>query len=228
MERISPILCYVTDAATLGGDAARLRSVIERAAAGGVDWIQIREKQMPTLELLQMVRHALGKARTLAEGRQDAVGTTKIIVNDRVDVALTAGADGVHLGGSAMPVADVVSWLRRERARLALAEDFLVGASCHSLEEAQQAERAGASYVIFGPVYATPSKAQYGAPQGVERLRAVCAAVRVPVLTIGGITVENAGGCFGAGASGIAAIRLFQEAADVTAVVRRLRRSVPT
>ncbi len=214
MSPRSAVLCYVTDGQALGGDTARLLGVIERAVAADVDWIQIREKQMPTRALLELVRQAVARK---------AVGETKIIVNDRVDVALAAGADGVHLGGSSMPVADVAGWLRRERKRLTLANDFLVGASCHSLEETQQAERDGASYVIFGPMFATPSKAQYGAAQGVERLQEVCAAVRIPVLAIGGIDVNNAVECFRAGAVGIAAIRLFQEAADMPEVVRQLR-----
>jgi thiamine-phosphate pyrophosphorylase len=100
---------------------------------------------------------------------------------------------------------------------------FLVGRSCHSLQEARAAESDGASYIIFGPVFATPSKAQYGAPLGLERLAEVCAAVRTPVLAIGGITAGNAGECRRAGAAGIAAVRLFQDAADIGAAVRELR-----
>jgi len=86
------------------------------------------------------------------------------------------------------------------------------------------AEKAGADYLVFGPVYATPSKAQYGPPQGIERLAEVCHAVSLPVLAIGGITVENARACFEAGAAGIAAIRLFEESSDLAAVVDALRR----
>jgi thiamine-phosphate pyrophosphorylase len=100
---------------------------------------------------------------------------------------------------------------------------FLIGASCHSLEAAQAAEGAGADYIFFGPVFATPSKAAFGAPQGIERLREVCRSVTIPVLAIGGITVENAHSCFDVGAAGMAAIRLFQESADLSDVVNRLR-----
>jgi thiamine-phosphate pyrophosphorylase len=159
------------------------------------------------------------------EKARAAGGRARIIVNDRLDVVLAAGANGVHLGGSSLPVAEVRAWLRQEGARLKVAEDFLVGRSCHSIAEAQQAERDGANYIIFGPVYATPSKAQYGAPQGLERLTEVCRAVQIPVLAIGGIAAENASACLRAGAAGIAAIRLFQQAAHVATVVQRIRES---
>ena len=105
----------------------------------------------------------------------------------------------------------------------ALPEGFLVGRSCHSAEEALEAERGGADYVYFGPVYATPSKARFGPPQGLDALAAVCGRVRIPVVAIGGITLENSAACLAAGAAGVAAIRLFQEAADLAAVVRALK-----
>jgi thiamine-phosphate pyrophosphorylase len=98
-----------------------------------------------------------------------------------------------------------------------------VGASCHSLEGAKSAASGGAGYLFFGPVFATPSKAAFGPPQGVERLAEVCRAIAIPVLAIGGITLENAGACLAAGAAGLAAIRLFQDASDPAATVRALR-----
>jgi thiamine-phosphate pyrophosphorylase len=105
----------------------------------------------------------------------------------------------------------------------ALPENFLVGASTHSLDEARAAERDGADYIFFGPVFATPAKLQYGAAQGVACLREICRAVRIRVIAIGGITAENAAACLRAGAAGIAAIRLFQDSADVAATVHQLR-----
>lgn len=213
MTSRQPILCYVTDGASLGGDEAALLRMMQNAMRAGVDWIQIREKTISAQALLRLVRAAVAQPER----------KTRILVNDRLDVAIAAGADGVHLGNSSLPVADVRDWLGKEAARLHVAQDFLVGRSCHSLEEAQRAESEGASHLIFGPVFATPSKMQYGAPQGAERLGEVCRAVRVPVLAIGGVTVENAAQCLRAGAAGIAAIRLFQESSAVKEVVMELR-----
>ena len=210
------ILCYVTDRRALPtpGEMARREEAVHIACAAvraGVDWVQIREKDLPTLALLELTRQAVAAAEGSA---------AKILVNDRLDVALAAGAAGVHLGGESMPV----SVVRKVCAEiLGDAKAFLIGRSCHSLDEAQQAERDGADYVFFGPVFATPSKAQYGPPQGVEALAEVCRTLRVPVIAIGGISLDNAAECFRAGAAGIAAIRLFQETADLAALVRQLR-----
>jgi thiamine-phosphate pyrophosphorylase len=182
---------------------------IRNAAVAGIDWIQIREKNLEARSLAELVRLAVGASRE---------AQTTILVNDRLDVALATGAAGVHLGETSLPVATVAAWRRSSRRA-----EFLIGASCHSLEAAQSAESAGADYILFGPIFATPSKAAFGAPQGIERLREVCRSVRIPVLAIGGITVENAHSCFAAGAAGVAAIRVFQESDDMSAVVTRLR-----
>jgi len=103
-------------------------------------------------------------------------------------------------------------------------KDFLLGVSCHALESAKAAAAGGADYIFFGPVFPTPSKAAFGEPQGVKRLAEVCRSMPVPVLAIGGITLENAAACFTAGAAGIAAIRLFQDAPDPAATVEALRK----
>ena len=173
-----------------------------------MDWIQIREKDLSAREMLEVSRRAVAAART-----------TKILVNDRLDVALAAGAAGVHLGGESVPVAEAVHWRRAGHAPAG----FLIGASCHSLEEVLTGESSGADYVFFGPVFATPSKLPYGAPQGIERLTKVCRQARIPVIAIGGITAANADECLRGGAAGIAAIRLFQQAADLAALVEELR-----
>jgi len=207
-----PLVFYVTDRRGFGVEeshtAARLLETVARAADAGVDAIQLREKDLGSRALLALAQQAVARA-----------GRAKILINDRLDVALAAGASGVHLGGESLPVADVVQFRASGRAPA----DFWIGRSCHSLEEALAAERDGAGYVFFGPVFATPSKAQYGAPQGMEALATVCRAVRIPVVAIGGITLENAGSCIAAGAAGIAAIRLFQQTADLGAVVSGLK-----
>jgi len=189
--------------------ARALLEQIRNAAAAGIDWIQIREKNLETRALADLVRLAVAASRETG---------AKILVNDRMDVALASGAVGVHLGETSLPVETVAEW-RRSSGR----PEFLIGASCHSLEAAQKAESFGANYIFFGPVFATPSKAAFGAPQGIEWLRKVCRSVRLPVLAIGGITVENAHACFTVGAAGVAAIRVFQESDDMSDVITRLR-----
>jgi thiamine-phosphate pyrophosphorylase len=143
--------------------------------------------------------------------------STKILVNDRLDVAIAPGAAGVHLGEMSLPVETVAKW-RRTAGRL----EFQIGVSCHSIESAKAAEQGGADYILFGPVFSTPSKAAFGSPQGIGRLREVCGALRIPVLAIGGVTLNNAASCMEAGAEGIAAIRLFQESPDAAARLREM------
>jgi thiamine-phosphate pyrophosphorylase len=188
--------------------ARALLETIRSVAAAGVDWIQIREKDMGARSLVELVRLAIEGTR----------GTgARILVNDRLDVALAAGATGVHLGEMSLSVETVVEW-RRSAGRA----EFHIGVSCHSIEAARAAERDGADYIFFGPVFATPSKAAFGPPQGIKSLREICAAVRIPVLAIGGVNLENASSCIASGAAGIAAIRLFQESRDVAARLREV------
>lgn len=174
------------------------------AVAAGVDWIQIREKDLPGRVLFDLVEKALLVARAGIPGR------TKVIVNDRLDVAIAANSDGVHLGHASLPVADVVRWCRKGNAP----KQFLIGVSCHSMEEAGEAEAYGASYGFFGPVFDTPSKRQFGPAQGIARLSELCMAVRIPVLAIGGVSRANAAKCMRAGALGVAAIREFQDVSE--------------
>jgi thiamine-phosphate pyrophosphorylase len=227
---MAAILCYVTDRKALASpDAASLLSVVRRTIAAGVDWIQIREKDLPARALAALAREAVAAARGSA---------TRIVINGRLDVAVAAGAGGVHLGGDALPLAEVATWCaknvpqfaaaardKQEAGLTTSATAFFLGASCHSLAEAQAADRDGAHYILFGPVFSTPSKVQFGAPQGPESLQEVCRAVRIPVLAIGGITLDNAHECLRSGAAGIAAIRLFQESEDLQKVVSELRRA---
>ncbi|HKW88209.1 MAG TPA: thiamine phosphate synthase [Candidatus Acidoferrales bacterium] len=206
------LLCYVTDRTLLDPsrrNGALLQSIKDVGAAG-VDWIQIREKDLSARELLDLARHAIAAVPR----------STRILINDRLDVAIGAGAAGVHLGAASIPVAETVRWCSAGKAP----KDFRIGVSCHSLKEAIAAEQAGASYVFFGPVYDTPSKIQFGAPQGIARLAEVCKSVKIPILAIGGIDEGNAAECLQAGAAGIAAIRLFQEAKDAAALSRLVAR----
>lgn len=201
-----PLLYYITDRKTV--PAGDLLARIEQGIAAGIDFIQIRERDLDTRSLLAQVEAAVARARG---------GATRLLVNDRLDVALAAGADGVHLPAQGFPVADV----RRQYPAL------LVGASCHNLEELRRAEGGGADFAVFGPVYETASKKAYGSPLGVEKLAEAVRAARIPVLALGGINEQNAGACLRAGAAGLAAISLFQAAPDLKQTVARLRRSAP-
>ncbi len=187
-----------------------LHDSIRRASAAGAGWIQIREKDLDTRSLVELARFAVAETRASA---------ARVLVNDRLDVALAAHAAGVHLAEKSLPLETTVEW-RRSTGRL----DFSIGVSCHSLESARAAGRGGADYIFFGPVFATPSKAAFGAPQGIERLREVCASVEIPVLAIGGVNLENARACLTAGAAGVAAIRLFQDAAEPADLAARLKK----
>ena len=171
-----------------------------------MDWVQIREKDLPTRRLLALTEAALASARHQ--------GRTRMMVNDRLDVALAAKAHGVHLGTRSMPV-DLV---RRLAPR-----EFSVGVSCHSLEEVLAAQAADADYILLGPIFATPSKLPYGPPLGLAKLREVTLQVSIPVFALGGITIDQVAVCRQNGAAGIAGIRIFQDCNSIEELVRVVR-----
>jgi thiamine-phosphate pyrophosphorylase len=223
----SPILCYVTDRNSIAlqneSPANRRAALLERiaaAAATGIDWIQIREKDLSAREVSSLARDAIIQAKQSAPALNQF---PRILVNDRLDIAIAEHAAGIHLGENSLPVGHVRAWLRSQPPSPAT-KDFLVGVSCHSKEAAVSAACDGADYIFFGPIFTTPSKAAYGAPQGLGHLSDVCRSVSIPVLAIGGITADTAPACLAAGAAGIAAIRLVQNA-DLPSLVSRLRNS---
>jgi thiamine-phosphate pyrophosphorylase len=179
-------LTLVTDRTqTRGRDLA---AVVAECLAAGLPAVQAREKDLGAADLAALCRRL--RDLTRAHG-------ARLVVNDRVDVALAVGADGVQRTHASLPVADIRAIAGRRLA---------IGASVHSLDEAVDAERQGADWIVFGPVYDTPSKRRWGPPQGLERLGRVAAAVRVPVIAIGGITPERVAAVRAAGAAGVAAI----------------------
>jgi thiamine-phosphate pyrophosphorylase len=170
--------------------------VVAESAAAGLPAVQLREKDLGAGDLLALARRL--RDVTQPHGAQ-------LIVNDRVDVALAAGADGVQRTSTSMAIADM---------RAVAGDRLRVGASVHALEEAIAADAAGADWIVFGPVYDTPSKRVYGAPQGLAKLAAVTRAVRTRVIAIGGITPERVPEVLGAGASGVAVITAILAAAS--------------
>ena len=201
-------LYLVTDRSlTRGRD---LLWVVEQALAGGVRAVQLREKDLGGKDLFDLAE----KVRNLCD-RYDAA----FFINDRIDVALAVDAAGVQLGKASLPL---------ETARTLLGPQKLIGYSIHSVDEGQQAQRLGADFVLFGPVYFTPSKASFGAPQGLAALKQTVANLARPVYAIGGITAENTIEVRSAGARGVALISAIisaEQPRDVAqTIVRLLRR----
>jgi len=185
------IQCYITDRSHLTPGETLLQAIARNLAAG-VNWIQIREKDLTARALFDLV----AQASACVPAPRDA----KIIVTSRVDVALAAGASGAHLpAGSPEPRI----WHR------IVPSNFLIGVSCHTVDEVRAAEQEGASYAVFGPIFAPLSKPSDLPPRGLDQLARAASSVQIPVLALGGITHANTAACIAAGAAGIAGITLF-------------------
>jgi len=199
-----PIIYPITNGATRTPED--ILPLIEAAVSAKVPLFQIREKLLPGRVLYELVNRAVEITRG---------SDTRLLVNDRSDIARATGADGVHLTGQSLP-ADVM--------RKIYGREFLIGVSTHSREEARMARVRGADFVVFGPVFATESKREFGEPQGLEKLRETTSELRgFPVVAIGGITLDNVAACFEAGASGVAAIRLLNDAERISSIVEVIR-----
>jgi thiamine-phosphate pyrophosphorylase len=196
-------LYLISDRAALA-PGKRLTDVVHAACAAGVRAVQLREKDLSARELFQLA----GQLRNITH-----VLGARLLINDRIDVALAVDADGVHLSGNSLPVAV---------ARRLLGPDRLLALSTHHLDEILVAHRDGADFVTFGPVFATPSKAAYGAPQGFDALRRACAASSLPVFALGGIDPHNLPQVLACGAQGAAMIRAIITADDPAAKTTEL------
>jgi thiamine-phosphate pyrophosphorylase len=209
-----PLLYYITDRTQFprGENERRqkLLAKISEAAFCGVDFIQLREKDLSSRELESLARQAIDEVRSQKSA-------TRLLINTRSDIALAVGADGVHLPSDDISVRDA-----RSLAALASGNQkpetrtWLVAASCHSEDEVRAAASAAADLVVFAPVFEKAG----GTPAGIDALRRACQ-YKVPVLALGGVTVANAPSCLEAGAAGIAGIRLFQ-ANDISDVLHRI------
>ena len=206
MGRIDYSLYLVTDRALARGRP--LADVVRAAVAGGVTCVQLREKEASAREFAVAARELLALLRPLG---------VPLIVNDRIDVALAAGADGVHVGQQDLSVAD---------ARRLGPPGWIVGVSAESVADAARAERDGADYVGASPVFATPTKADHAPPLGLAGLRALRAATKLPLVAIGGLHSGNARETIRAGADGLAVVSAIVAADDPRAAAAELRREI--
>ena len=208
------LLYYITDRSQFRGDEKARRHAllakVAEAARAGVDYIQLREKDLSTRELETL-------AREVVELVRENSPSTRLLINSRTDVALAAGADGVHLRADDVAPHEVRKVLEVSAHRPLTTDHFLVAASCHTAADVFHAESEAADFAVFAPVFEKKDTQ----PTGLGALREVCRA-KVPVLALGGVNIENAASCLNAGAAGIAAIRLFQEN-RIEDVVRALR-----
>ncbi len=174
-----------------------LPQAVRLALEGGVRAIQLREKDLPIRQLLSLAQELRSITREFG---------ARLFINDRVDVAVAAGADGVHLGTRSMPAYAV---------RRIIGKDMQIGVSTHNEDEAKAAQDGGADFITFGPIFETPSKAQYGAPVGVKAIRYLKNEVRIPIYAIGGVNSGNMLQVMSAGADGIAVISAIMTAEDI-------------
>ncbi|HAS17919.1 MAG TPA: thiamine phosphate synthase [Nitrospiraceae bacterium] len=165
-----------------------LISSVRRSIDGGVKAVQLRGKNLPAREILR-----IGERLRLLTSEY----SVKLFINDRIDVAMILGADGVHLGQNGLPVGIV---------RKILGDSLIIGVSTHSLKEAKDAERGGADFITFGPIFATPSKVVYGPPVGLRRLVNLTGRIKIPVFAIGGINMDRIQDVMKKGANGVAVI----------------------
>jgi thiamine-phosphate pyrophosphorylase len=199
------LMLYLCTDRALAGDRS-LAALVEAAIAGGVTMVQLREKEMNTRDLLEAARSM--RALTARLG-------VPLVINDRVDVALAAGADGVHLGGGDMPV---------EAARRLAGGKLFIGATARSVEAARAAKAAGADYLGVGAMFPTGTKSDT-VVIGPAALRAIKEATGLPVVGIGGINARNATSVIRAGADGVAAVSAILSQADVATAARLIRES---
>jgi thiamine-phosphate pyrophosphorylase len=222
------LLYYITDRTAFAGDEStrchRLLEKIAQAVRAGVDYIQLREKDLSTRQLEALAREATEVADRVSG--EDTERKTALLINSRTDLALAAHADGVHLRSddvSAQHVREI--WSRSSRADTSVRQAPIIAVSCHSPAEVGRAAAAAATFAVFAPVF-EKKDAPTARPTGLAELEEACNA-SIPVLALGGVTVSNALSCLEAGAAGIAAVRLFQDThvASVAETLRNLKKS---
>ena len=224
------LLYYLTDRTQFPGDeSARRRALLAKiaeAARAGVDYIQLREKDWSARELERLATEAARIIREERAATGEQQSATRLLINSRTDVAMAAGAAGVHLRSDDVPAStarsiwgEVIARIPQTNSQL-VTRGSVIAVSCHTTAEVLHAESEGADFVVFAPVF-QKKDAPDTPPRGLSALRVACAA-KILVLALGGVTLENAGSCLAAGAAGIAGIRLFQEN-KIEDVARTLR-----
>ena len=219
------LLYYITDRTQFPGDEpfrrSRLLEKIAEAARSSVDYIQLRQKDLPARQLESLAREAMDVLRDAATARSETGSQkleTRLLINSRTDIALVVGADGVHLRADDISPSEVQKiWNQCGRGRGAHA---VIGVSCHSPAEVARAASQAADFAVFAPVF-EKKHASDACPTSLDALRQACLE-KIPVLALGGVTLENARSCLEAGAAGIAGIRLFQKN-EIGKVVEALR-----
>lgn len=206
------LLYYITDRKSFAGNPLEQRAALLRritdAARAAVELVQLREKDLATMDLEELAREAVALVRQNS-------ATTKLLINTRADIALAVGADGVHLPAGSPPVTEIRSnWLRRTK------NEPLIGVSIHSLEDLRKPEAPGANFAVLAPIF--EKIATEAAGIGLDALREACAGSGMPILALGGVNRSNARACLDAGAAGVAGIRLFQDG-DLRSTVSALR-----
>ena len=220
------LLYYITDRSAFPGDeSSRRRRLLEKiaeATRAGVGYIQLREKDLTGRDLESLAREAVCIVREVGQLRtENRELTTSFLINSRTDVALAASADGVHLPADDLTAIEVRRIWQHRRSCSARAPALgIISVSCHQPSEVEQAAIAEADLVLFAPVFEKRAAPNTQAV-GLDSIRQACQ-YKIPLLALGGITLDNAASCLDAGAAGIAAIRLFQEN-DIAEVVRQLR-----
>lgn len=212
------LLYYITDRTQFSGDeAARYRHLLDKiaeAACAGVDFIQLREKDLPTRELEALAQSAVQRIR------QNSASKTRILINSRTDIAIACGADGVHLRTDDLSPEEVRQVWSCSDKNARPENSVVIGVSCHTVAEVVRAASEQASFAVFAPVFEKKDDLEANAT-GVQALQEACSQ-KIPVFALGGITLENAFSCVEAGAAGVSGIRLFQDQV-IARVVEKLR-----
>lgn len=204
VDRKHPLVYAISDRLALNNES--LPSFAERASRAGIDMLQIREKDLDDRPLCELVKECVARS---------SGSNMRILVNDRLDIAVAAGAHGVHLGGHSVDATAV---------RAVAPPEFIIGVSTHNATEIQKAVDGGADFITFGPVFFTASKAKYGPPVGIDALKSVLNTYKIPTIPLGGITPENLQSVLSLPVKGVASISLFQNADNLATIVETIHK----